>query len=214
VLYERARNALATQLLDYSASEVAAEKRALEQAISKVEAEANGNLAAAAQEPERSRTRAAPPPAPPVDTSHARTSSQDRDSVPPIQSESKVAVFARRACESHASQNFKAGDLADLIIAIRKELRRVFPDISPGDVDSFSTDLLSVKCPVCGELSESAKSMLVIGSTGMFGGARVIFGGPNVATLAGGQCPKCGGTNFNASFSVESIKRRSRGDAR
>ncbi|MBZ0275443.1 MAG: hypothetical protein K8I60_04835, partial [Anaerolineae bacterium] len=102
------------------------------------------------------------------------------------------------------SANVALKDVTKLVDAIRDAIRAQHPTLESGEAFSFAQSGLALVCPRCGQYNDQVISMLYIAGSGMFGNA--VFGGPNVAALAKGQCPSCGGENIVAVYSPDKLK--------
>jgi hypothetical protein len=86
--------------------------------------------------------------------------------------------------------------------AIKKE----YPEMQPTESLSHAQGGLTLHCPNCGQLSEQVLPYLFLSDSDVFKNA--VFMGPNVAALAQGRCPGCGGSQVKAIFNPAKLKAR------
>ena len=117
-----------------------------------------------------------------------------------------VDQFAREACKSKNSIWIQLSQTVVLIDALTEALQKEYPDLGPGEAFSYTLSGLTLKCPRCDlMLSENAISTLY---TISIMPTAAVYGGPNIATLARGRCPGCGGSTFEAIFDPAKIRAR------
>lgn len=115
--------------------------------------------------------------------------------------------FVREACKSRSSVRIQIIQTASLIDMLKETLQREYPDLDSGEVFSHAQNGLTLRCITCGtQFSQQVLSLLYLAGKGTM--QRAIFGGPNVATLARGRCPGCGGSTVEATFDPAKIKAR------
>lgn len=115
--------------------------------------------------------------------------------------------IARQACKSKTTISVQMIEISRLTDLLKDSLQKEYPDLESGEVLSHAQSGLTLRCPSCGPLSEQVVSYLYLAGSGMMQGA--VFGGPNVAALAQGRCPGCGGSSVVATFDPARIKARS-----
>jgi hypothetical protein len=129
-----------------------------------------------------------------------------KPSMPSIRPNS-LDQFAREACKSRSSVRIQIIQSASLIDMLKETLQREYPDLDSGEVFSHAQNGLTLRCITCGtQFSQQALSLLYLAGKGTMQSAT--FGGPNVATLARGRCPGCGGSTVEATFDPAKIKAR------
>jgi|ERR1035438_1132325 predicted RNA-binding Zn-ribbon protein involved in translation (DUF1610 family) len=126
----------------------------------------------------------------------------------PISFRKLLKDFAHQACHSSASGTFTTTDIGDIIVAIRFELSTTYPGLTSEDVDSYSREYLSVRCPNCGEVTEDTVDLYLIAGSGLTAEYRIIVLGPNTDSAGRGRCPGCGSATINVAFTAEKIKSR------
>jgi hypothetical protein len=114
--------------------------------------------------------------------------------------------FARAACKSTTSISVQMSEIEGLIDALKDSLEKEYPALDPLEVFHHAQGGLVLRCPNCGQLTEQAVTMLYLGGSGIM--QQAIFLGPNVAALARGRCPGCGGSAVKATFDPAKIKAR------
>lgn len=126
----------------------------------------------------------------------------------PVQSARPPSIegFARQATKSASSLVIQMSAVSELVDNLTNALREQYPNLEPGEAFSHAKAGLTVSCRVCGELGHDAVSILYIAGSSMFG--RVSFGGPNVAALWQGRCPRCGLTTVVVKFDPSQAKAR------
>ena len=75
-----------------------------------------------------------------------------------------------------------------LIDVLKTSIQEEYPTLDSGEAFSHANAGISLACPVCGELSHDAVSLLYLAGSDMF--HSVVYGGPNTAALSQGRCPR------------------------
>jgi uncharacterized protein (DUF983 family) len=114
--------------------------------------------------------------------------------------------FAQQASQSSASITIKMSDFSRLFDAVFDALIIAYPNLTQVEVFRLANGGFSFRCPNCGPLSNQVGSYLCLATDTFNRGVSVVFGGPNVAALAQGRCPNCGGNMLIATFSPQKIK--------
>lgn len=109
-----------------------------------------------------------------------------------------IEEFVLLACKSKTSISAQMGDVGRLIGLLKDAIPRERPDLDATKWFSYVMGGLVVCCPRCGQLTENAVAMLGMAGTDIM--SKAIFGGPNVAALGQGRCPKCSGSAANITF--------------
>jgi hypothetical protein len=112
--------------------------------------------------------------------------------------------YARRACQETMSISVRMSEITRLVNLLRDELLIAYPHLEAGEAFSHASSDLILRCPNCGQLNNQVVSYLYLAGSGMMQNA--IFGGPNVAAMAQGRCPGCGGSTIQVTFSPEKIQ--------
>ena len=112
--------------------------------------------------------------------------------------------FARKACKSRSSTTIRMNQVSKLIELLRDEAVATRPGGDPSKIFTQVMAGLTVRCPNCGQLTESAVSLLGLAGSDIMKNA--VFGGPNVAALAAGCCPQCRGTVAEITFEPSGIR--------
>jgi hypothetical protein len=112
--------------------------------------------------------------------------------------------FAQRACRSPQTITIPMLEVKGLQDALIDGLMKAYPHLSGTEAVSQASGGLSLRCPNCGQLSEQAVSYLYLAGTELT--QRAVFLGPNVAALAQGRCPGCGGSTVIATFDPAKVQ--------
>ena len=112
--------------------------------------------------------------------------------------------FARQASQSSSSITIRMSEVKRLMDVLIDALIKAYSNLGPLEALSHVRGGLLLRCPNCGQLSESAVSVLYLAGTGIM--QRSSFAGPNVAALAQSNCPSCGGDTVIATFNPQKIK--------
>ncbi|MDD5312213.1 MAG: hypothetical protein PHO26_04175 [Dehalococcoidia bacterium] len=112
--------------------------------------------------------------------------------------------FAQRACQSPISITIIMSEFSQLVDAVRDALIKTYPNLGSGEAFSYASNGFSLRCPHCGPFSHEVIPILYLAGA-MTKHGTVIYGGPNIAALDQGRCPRCGGNMLISSFSPQSI---------
>ena len=128
------------------------------------------------------------------------------EAAPPVAEEAPETFddFARQASQSAASITIEMSAVARLVNALGQALMREYPYLRSEEAYGHAHSGLSLACAKCGPMSREAVSLLFLAASGALQGAT--FGGANVAALARGRCPLCGGTAAIATFDPQAIQ--------
>jgi len=116
--------------------------------------------------------------------------------------------FAESALRRKTEISIEFGALPQIIDALREAQKAAYPNADMGRIGGQLEDAFAFTCPECGQLKSSAVLMgaMVKSMQRMNPGMATIFGGPNIANLAGGRCPGCGGTKLNVTYDPRRIQ--------
>ncbi|HPD17126.1 MAG TPA: hypothetical protein PLE19_19455 [Planctomycetota bacterium] len=99
--------------------------------------------------------------------------------------------------------------LPALIGAVQAEREKSRPDVSPGDLAKALVDTCVFACPRCGVFDNKAVLAAATAAQMMAEDPQmaVSFGGPDIAALASGKCPGCGGTTVQMVLDLGLLRR-------
>jgi hypothetical protein len=141
----------------------------------------------------------------------------EKISPPPLPVEKKSGVqlsctgdplmqFAQSAIQTEKVIDVSIAQVCKLIHALQDVLKKTYPDMQNDEILSQAEGGLSLRCPYCGQLSDQVIPYLLLSDSGIMQNA--VFMGPNVAALAQGRCPGCGGTRVFATFNPAKVMAR------
>jgi hypothetical protein len=116
--------------------------------------------------------------------------------------------FVQSALRRETRIHIEFRKLPELIEALRNGLEAAYPDADMGKIGGQLEDAFSFSCSNHGGLISS--SQVLMGAMahlmrGMNPGMPIVFAGPNIANVARGRCPVCGGTELSIVYDPHQI---------
>lgn len=108
---------------------------------------------------------------------------------------------AEGACRAPMTLPIHGIAIGKLIYALREAAGRAHPRVAAGEIAGLVRRGLTITCDTCGPLSERVLNELIVTQASIAAGGQDLLGkDADVLNRAGGSCPGCGRSMFQASF--------------